>query len=108
MSRCEPHQPTRSSSEKILLRPRPYAQSAGTLLLLPLLPRKKPLKPLPVEIWSDIFAFAFSRDADDAYKTVGRRRLSLLLVCKNLKVSFYRRQVLFLQYFMPWHFSILL
>ncbi|KAF5384992.1 hypothetical protein D9615_001181 [Tricholomella constricta] len=46
-----------SASHSILLSPRPYAQFSGKLLLLPLLPSPKPLKPLPTEIWSEIVAY---------------------------------------------------
>ncbi|PPQ79855.1 hypothetical protein CVT25_002911 [Psilocybe cyanescens] len=49
-----------STGTAILLRPRPYANFSGTLLLLPLLPQPKTLKPLPSEIWTEIFAFAFT------------------------------------------------
>ncbi|CAA7268031.1 unnamed protein product [Cyclocybe aegerita] len=47
-----------SCNTTILLRPRPYERFSGSLLLLPLLPEPKPVKPLPAEIWSDIIAFA--------------------------------------------------
>ncbi|KDR85596.1 hypothetical protein GALMADRAFT_53571 [Galerina marginata CBS 339.88] len=49
-----------STGTAILLHPRPYAKFAGALLLLPLLPQPKPLKPLPSEIWTEILAFAFA------------------------------------------------
>ncbi|KAG6873832.1 hypothetical protein C0995_010444 [Termitomyces sp. Mi166 len=38
-----------SSTHGILLSPRPYARRSGKLLLLPLLPSPKPLRPLPSE-----------------------------------------------------------
>ncbi|KAF8899136.1 hypothetical protein BD779DRAFT_1666859 [Infundibulicybe gibba] len=44
-----------SSDLNILLKPRPYARASGELLLLPLLPQREPFKPLPSEIWTEIF-----------------------------------------------------
>lgn len=69
------------STDTILLQPRPYARVSGRLLLLPLLPLKKPIKPLPVELWHQIFALALLDDED----TILAR--SLLTVCKAFKVS---------------------
>ncbi|KAK2461510.1 hypothetical protein APHAL10511_005973 [Amanita phalloides] len=71
------------SSATILLQPRPYAQASGKLLLLPLLPLKKPAKYLPAELWYHIFAHAI---LDDEKATLAR---SLLIVCKAFKVKSY-------------------
>ncbi|KAF8641190.1 hypothetical protein AX17_000825 [Amanita inopinata Kibby_2008] len=67
------------SAGNILLQPRPYAQISGKLLLLPLLPLKKPSKPLPAEIWYQIFAYALVGDEN------GTLAQSLLTVCKAFK-----------------------
>lgn len=64
--------------ERIFLCPRPYAQLSGQLLLLPLLPYPKPLKPLPSEIWTEIFAYVL-QDDDTAFAS------PLLRVCKAFK-----------------------
>ena len=69
------------STDTILLQPRPYARVPGRLLLLPLLPLKKPVKPLPAELWHQIFALAL---LDDESHILAR---SLLIVCNAFKVS---------------------
>ncbi|KAG1784212.1 hypothetical protein EV702DRAFT_1176124 [Suillus placidus] len=76
--------------EAVLLYPRPLARYPGRLLLLPLLPHRPPLKPLPSEIWSRIFVQAlFENDQDtqphNAHNNVRRSCLSLMLVCKGFK-----------------------
>ncbi|TFK41954.1 hypothetical protein BDQ12DRAFT_677437 [Crucibulum laeve] len=70
-----------SSSIDILLRPRPYANLSGNLLLLPLLPQKKPLKPLPSEIWTIIISHALV----DKVTTTTQWPWSLLTICKAFK-----------------------
>lgn len=78
-------------SETILLCPRPLARYGGRFVLLPLLPHRPPLKPLPAEIWSHIFSLALSVDASQR----SHRRpttgglvwcVSLMLVCKSFRV----------------------
>ncbi|KAF9469673.1 hypothetical protein BDZ94DRAFT_1151715 [Collybia nuda] len=69
-----------TGSQSILLRPRPYAQFSGTLLLLPLLPHRKPVKPLPSEIWTAIFAYALQHDGEEPSLAA-----PLLRVCKAFK-----------------------
>jgi len=70
------------NSTAILLHPRPYEKYAGILLLVPLLPKPKPLKPLPAEIWSEIFSFVLGTERE------GRDILRLLThVCKSFHVS---------------------
>lgn len=75
---------TSMGSATVLLHPRPYAQRSGKLLLLPLLPFRKPLKPLPAEVWGEIFAFAVASGG----REVTTWALSLLIICKSLKVLF--------------------
>ncbi|KIJ21981.1 hypothetical protein PAXINDRAFT_95433 [Paxillus involutus ATCC 200175] len=70
-------------SETILLCPRPLARYAGRFLLLPLLPHQPPLKPLPAEIWSNIFSLALSADTSgEPCTNVFSWCVSLMLVCK--------------------------
>ncbi|RDB29677.1 hypothetical protein Hypma_015946 [Hypsizygus marmoreus] len=66
-----------SSSQVVLLQPRPYAKFSGKLLLLPLLPSPKPLKPLPAEVWSEIVAYVLLYEGP-----VGLAG-SLLRICKG-------------------------
>ncbi|GLB35773.1 hypothetical protein LshimejAT787_0300610 [Lyophyllum shimeji] len=66
-----------SSSQSILLSPRPYARFSGKLLLLPLLPAPKPLKSLPSEIWSEIIAYVLLSEGPRA--AAG----PLLRICKG-------------------------
>lgn len=67
-----------STSQTILLRPRPLAKFSGAFLLLPLLPHPKPLRPLPAELWSKIFAYALACEE-------AKWSWSLLRVCKGFK-----------------------
>lgn len=70
------------SSQSVILRPRPYALISGHLLLLPLLPQRRELKPLPSEVWTQIFQHAIFRDgALDV-----RLAQVLLTICKAFKV----------------------
>ncbi|KAF9446113.1 hypothetical protein P691DRAFT_709154, partial [Macrolepiota fuliginosa MF-IS2] len=70
-----------STTSEIFLQPRPYAQRPGRLLLLPLLPFHKPLNALPVEIWSEILAFAVAEGG----REVTTWAFSFLSICKALK-----------------------
>ncbi|KII93994.1 hypothetical protein PLICRDRAFT_153229 [Plicaturopsis crispa FD-325 SS-3] len=63
------------STSEILLVPRPFAVYSGRLLLLPLLPKRRPLRPLPSEIWSHVFEFILGVDT--------AARNGLLTVCKS-------------------------
>jgi hypothetical protein len=77
------------STESILLQPRPYAQVSGRLLLLPLLPTRPALKPLPSEIWWKIIGEVLDcggQNTRRGYGVPNRARLALLTVCKCLKV----------------------
>lgn len=49
----------------IYLKPRPYAAHAGSFMLLPLLPKPKPHKALPSEIWTEIFKFVLEAQGGD-------------------------------------------
>lgn len=76
------------STESILLQPRPLAQVAGRLLLLPLLPHRPALKPLPSEIWWKIIGEVLGCGHQNSRRSHGipnRSRLALLTICKGLK-----------------------
>ena len=84
------------SKEDIVLCPRPYARHAGHLLIVPLLPRKAPLRPLPFEIWSKILMMAFAAEDKDedrraiclkTKKEFSDPRWKLVFVSKMFKVS---------------------
>ena len=77
-----------SSTTVILLQPRPYANLPGRLVLLPLLPRKPPRKPLPSEIWTRVFEYLYAEySVQRAHeKRIAAFRGSLLLICKTLTV----------------------
>ena len=73
-------------STEIILQPRPFAQVSGRLLLLPLLPHKRPLKPLPSEIWAKIIGEVLVTARTDAEQSNNSERVALLTVCKGLNV----------------------
>lgn len=86
----------------VFLNPRPLARSAGRFILLPLLPYRPSLKPLPLEIWSKILSYVFDHYEADTSKPRWAReelRQGLLAVCKELQVRrtliCSRRQVLY-------------
>lgn len=70
-----------SSTDTVLLRPRPYARYAGVLLLVPLLPQQKPLKALPAEVWAKIFAYVLASGSNEGVSWW------LAEVCKPFHVS---------------------
>lgn len=73
-------------SDTLLLCPRPLARYAGRLLLLPLLPRRPPLKPLPSEIWSEVFSFVLLQSiATNPSVDKARLCMSLAMVCRGFK-----------------------
>ncbi|KAH7923899.1 hypothetical protein BV22DRAFT_550846 [Leucogyrophana mollusca] len=72
-------------STEIILCPRPFARYSGRLLLLPLLPHRPRLKPLPAEVWSKIFAQVLTADISLSSTQTFRSWPSLLLVCKCFK-----------------------
>ncbi|KAH9858234.1 hypothetical protein C2E23DRAFT_769862 [Lenzites betulinus] len=49
-----------ATPQPVWLKPRPLARTPSSFLLLPLLPSKPPLKPLPSEIWAQILQNAFA------------------------------------------------
>ncbi|KAH8099307.1 hypothetical protein BXZ70DRAFT_291853 [Cristinia sonorae] len=70
----------------VYLQPRPMALSSGKLLLLPLLPRRKPPISLPCELWTQIFEHVltgYPREKEDTSST--SLKIGLLLVCKAFK-----------------------
>ena len=74
------------------LRPRPLARFPGSFLLLPLLPRPRPLKPLPSEVWSKVLSYVIDDGEDGPMSAPERRALfrekwKLLFVCKPWVVS---------------------
>ncbi|KAJ7103001.1 hypothetical protein B0H15DRAFT_188151 [Mycena belliarum] len=62
----------------VLLRPRPYAQSAGSFFLVALLPSPKALPSLPSELWAVIFESVSIQSGFPAL-------WSLLTVCRKFK-----------------------
>lgn len=103
-------QSSHHDAEKVvLLKPRPLARFAGYIVLLPLLPKRPPPKPLPAEVWRSIMCLAIESDVrgldiskwrassqgkittKEALKAREAQRVrfawSLSLVCKELKVS---------------------
>ncbi|KAI0639834.1 hypothetical protein C8Q77DRAFT_1185610 [Trametes polyzona] len=76
-----------ASPQAVWLKPRPLARSPSTFLLLPLLPSRPTLKPLPPEVWAEILQNAFALyspngSADDA--DVAALRTGLLLISKDI------------------------
>ncbi|KAF9786686.1 hypothetical protein BJ322DRAFT_665734 [Thelephora terrestris] len=75
--------------QPVILKPRPLQRNAGCILLVPLLPYRKTIAPLPTEIWTEIFVNVYySDDNVDPTPTVRRcaelYRRDLLLICKAL------------------------
>ena len=84
----------------IFLQPRPLARTPGSFVLLPLLPRPRPVKPLPAEVWSKVLSYVID-DGEDCPMGISekrahlRKKWGLLFVCKPWVVSivsFYARQ----------------
>ncbi|KAI4521749.1 hypothetical protein K525DRAFT_361957 [Schizophyllum commune Loenen D] len=68
-----------TTTSKVILRPRPYDKFSGRLMLLPLLPIRKPPVHLPSEVWARILDYVL----DDTRETA--EAWNLLLVNKELK-----------------------
>ena len=51
-----------TTSGPVYLTPRPYERQPGILVLLPLLPPKKPRPTLPEDVWRQIFEYVVSQD----------------------------------------------
>jgi len=77
------------TTEIVLLNPRPLARSSGRLLLLPLLPERPHLKPLPSEVWSKIFIEAIEltseRPNSGSKEHFTPTALTISRVCKSFK-----------------------
>ncbi|PPQ64245.1 hypothetical protein CVT24_008648 [Panaeolus cyanescens] len=67
----------------VFLKPRPFEKAAGTFLLLPLLPQPRPMKPLPVEVWAQIFAFSLAAKENDHNDGYPLKSLDFLIICKS-------------------------
>ncbi|KAI0040277.1 hypothetical protein FA95DRAFT_1599491 [Auriscalpium vulgare] len=79
---------TYTETASVFLRPRPLARSPSSFLLLPLLPKRAPLKELPSEVWSKVLAYVVHNEDDDKLegehkRTQLRARWNILLVCKT-------------------------
>lgn len=83
---------TYTETPAIFLRPRPLARTPGSFILLPLLPRPRPVRPLPAEVWSKVLSYVVD-DGEEARMDVGERRIllrekwQLLSVCRTWVVS---------------------
>lgn len=83
---------TTQPPQPVILRPRPLQLNPGSFLLVPLLPHKKVISPLPTEIWTKIFVDVYyGDDGLDPTPNIRRRaeqyRRDLLLICKALTVG---------------------
>ena len=79
-----PHQP-------VILKPRPLQRNAGCILLVPLLPYRKTIAPLPTEIWTEIFVNVYYCDdkvdpTPNVRRCAEQPRRDFLLICKALTV----------------------
>lgn len=103
------HAPHHDFEKVVLLTPRPLARIAGHIVLVPLLPKPRPPKHLPIEVWRRIMCLATGDDSrgldiskwrassqgkastKETSKEWERQRnrfaWSLSLVCKEFKVS---------------------
>lgn len=75
----------------VFLKPRPLALYPGSFALLPLLPKRPALKPLPSELWSKVFTFVFMGEQVRKVDATERRRVTrsnwtILFVCKRWMV----------------------
>ncbi|KAI0830745.1 hypothetical protein BC628DRAFT_1531413 [Trametes gibbosa] len=79
-----------ANPQPVWLKPRPLARTPSSLLLLPLLPSKPPLKSLPSEVWAQIIenAFAFY-DPGGSFEgtSASALRLGLLLISKDIHAA---------------------
>lgn len=74
----------------ILLQPRPLSRVAGCFTLLPLLPHRREMIPLPGEVWTKILKYAFDHYDSETENPHPRRdelRRGLLVLSKDLHVS---------------------
>lgn len=78
---------TYTETPAIFLQPRPLARTPGRFVLLPLLPRPRPVKPLPEEVWSQVLSYVIDDGADcrmdvPEKRARFRKKWDLLFVCK--------------------------
>ncbi|KZT74959.1 hypothetical protein DAEQUDRAFT_760942 [Daedalea quercina L-15889] len=76
-----------ATSATILLRPRPLSRTAGSFALLPLLPYRREMIPLPGEVWTKILGYAFDHYNLEMEKPNAKRgglKRDLLLLSKDL------------------------
>jgi hypothetical protein len=83
---------TYTETPAIFLQPRPLARTPGRFVLLPLLPRPRPVKPLPAEIWSKVLSYVINDGADcrmgvPEKRARLRKKWELLFVCTPWVVS---------------------
>lgn len=74
----------------VYLVPRPLAREVASFVLLPLLPMKPPLRPLPAELWVHVFRHRFEAGVDAQWKelvTVSRA----FKVRRTYAAAFYTR-----------------
>lgn len=79
-----------TTSAIILLQPRPLSRAPGRFALLPLLPHRRELIPLPGEVWTKILKYVFDHYDTDTEKPLPRRnelKRGLLVSSKDLHVS---------------------
>ena len=78
------------AASAVFLRPRPLARCAGVLALVPLLPKRAPLKALPSEVWKKVLDMLVddARREDRAQWDPAKKEFawSLALVCRQFKV----------------------
>ncbi|KAH9937355.1 uncharacterized protein B0H18DRAFT_194811 [Fomitopsis serialis] len=75
------------ASATVLLHPRPLSRTAGSFVLLPLLPHRREMTPLPGEVWTKILSYVFDYyDYELEKQHVLRDRLKrgLLVLSKDL------------------------
>jgi len=82
---------TYTETPAIFLQPRPLARTPGRFVLLPLLPRPRPVKPLPEEVWSKVLSYVIDDGADcmglPEKRACFKKKWELLFVCKPWVVS---------------------
>ena len=83
------------SSPTIFLQPRRFARLAGLFTLVPLLPRRPPVKVLPAEVWRRVLLLLICEDGhvgDDKSRAVNDTTesvWSLVLISKSFKVRLF-------------------
>jgi hypothetical protein len=103
------------SSDRVLLKPRPYARFAGILVLVPLLPQRRSPPALPADVWRRILAYVIVEVELPRRMTLKRgkeiqkdhtgSKWKLAMICKNLNVS---NRLLRAQLYLIFEYSVLL